>query len=291
MLAIDTPLTTLISEIKSKVPDVQVYEDEPKDPEGTWYVDIERGENSAVVQWRKRSGFGVSYGNNHFYGEGPEIVFDDLDGAIASLSSYFESSFSSKQKNDYPKLQDVANLENANCPSEQNDCRNLLQFFESCLSRRKTRSLADIFEGIVLRWLQARHSQELQVNLKQGDATSPQQVCVVLIVVKTPDIERSARFYSALGLQLHKHSHGQGPLHYTYEDSGHAFEIYPSQKHESTAPYVRIGFSVPSVDDLMTRAVQAGGTVKCLPMNSEWGRRAIIEDPDGHIVELTTSSG
>lgn len=120
---------------------------------------------------------------------------------------------------------------------------------------------------------------------------TPNRTCqaavrLVLTVIKVSELERSAKFYSALGLKLSKHSHGGGPVHYTYEESGHTFEIYPARDRETTATSVRIGFSVPSVDDLMDIVVRAGGTIRVLPKDSEWGRRAVVTDPDGHALEL-----
>jgi lactoylglutathione lyase len=51
-----------------------------------------------------------------------------------------------------------------------------------------------------------------------------------LVVIRSWDIERSARFYSALGLHLEKHRHGNGPEHFASEYEGSVFEIYPRQE-------------------------------------------------------------
>lgn len=52
---------------------------------------------------------------------------------------------------------------------------------------------------------------------------------------------------------------------------------------------VRLGFRVDSVDGLVPLLEAAGAEVVSAPHDSEWGRRAVIRDPDGHTVELVTS--
>jgi predicted enzyme related to lactoylglutathione lyase len=108
-----------------------------------------------------------------------------------------------------------------------------------------------------------------------------------LTVLRSPEIDRAARFYSSMGLLFSKHRHGSGPEHYTSCVNDFVFEIYPLGSGPSTTG-ARIGFSVDDVDSVVEMLQEAGGTLVSNPHDSEWGRRAVIKDPDGHTVELLT---
>ena len=100
---------------------------------------------------------------------------------------------------------------------------------------------------------------------------------------------RAAAFYSRLGLQFSQHRHGSGPEHFAAElPGGGAFELYPVSDGASTLG-TRIGFRVPSVDETVAALSDYAGAVVSPPRDSEWGRRAIVTDPDGHRVELVES--
>ena len=109
-----------------------------------------------------------------------------------------------------------------------------------------------------------------------------------LVVLRSPDIHRAAKFYSALGLLFTCHSHGSGPAHYTSDVSGLVFEIYPLTPKSGSTIGTRIGFVVDSVDELVPLVVEIGAQITTPPCNSEWGRRAVVKDLDGHSVELLT---
>jgi predicted enzyme related to lactoylglutathione lyase len=106
-----------------------------------------------------------------------------------------------------------------------------------------------------------------------------------LVVLRSTDMERSARFYRALGVQLAQEHHGSGPEHFAGQAGRVVFEIYPQGNGESTAK-TRIGFSVRSLAEVLSKLEQPGGSVVSNPQDTEWGRRAVIADPDGHRVEL-----
>lgn len=97
---------------------------------------------------------------------------------------------------------------------------------------------------------------------------------------------RAAGFYSRLGLQFRLHRHGSGPEHFAAELlGGGVFELYPVTDGASTLG-TRIGFRVPSVDDAVAALSDYPGALITPPRDSEWGRRAVVADPDGHRVEL-----
>ena len=62
------------------------------------------------------------------------------------------------------------------------------------------------------------------------------------------------------------------------------FEIYPATDGASTLG-TRVGFRVPSVDDTVAALSDYSGAIVVAPRDSEWGRRAVLVDPDGHKVE------
>ena len=108
-----------------------------------------------------------------------------------------------------------------------------------------------------------------------------------LIVLRSADIDRLASFYKAMGLVFEKHRHGKGPEHYSSETNGFVFEIYPLAKREPTTS-TRIGFSVDDVDSIVEMLTAEGGELVTAARDSEWGRRAVVKDPEGRTVELVT---
>ena len=113
-----------------------------------------------------------------------------------------------------------------------------------------------------------------------------------LVVIRSSDLDRAQHFYEALGLSFERHSHGKGPEHLAAElgPDGFVFEIYPANDKVGDTKGTRIGFRVGSIDNLINDLVTAGGKIAQDPHDSEWGRRAVVIDPDGHKVELLSST-
>ncbi len=96
-------------------------------------------------------------------------------------------------------------------------------------------------------------------------------------------------FYEqTLGLRFTLERHGDGPKHYQSVVDGVIFELYPLGVGRAPTASVRIGFSVDSIDELILRTQAAGGVIVSEPHDSEWGRRAVIRDLDGHTIELVS---
>lgn len=108
-----------------------------------------------------------------------------------------------------------------------------------------------------------------------------------LIVLRSSDIDRAAEFYSQMGMLFTKHRHGRGPEHYTSSINGFVFELYPLGDHPPTIG-TRIGFSVDDVDSIVPLLVEIGAELVSPVSDSQWGRRAVMKDFDGHVVELLT---
>lgn len=107
-----------------------------------------------------------------------------------------------------------------------------------------------------------------------------------LVVIRVPDIEQAHAFYSALGLTLKKHAHGQGPEHYATDAGPVVFEIYPQGATGGVTNATRLGFSVSDVTKAVTKLSKLGAKIVSAPKESPWGLRAVIKDPFGHKVEL-----
>ena len=109
-----------------------------------------------------------------------------------------------------------------------------------------------------------------------------------LLVIRSPDIDRAVTFYQAIGILFERHSHGKGPEHYASETCGFVFEIYPQRDELKTTTNTRIGFNVDSVDGCLDLLAKLNVDVVSPAKDSEWGRRAVVRDFDGHTVELVT---
>jgi lactoylglutathione lyase len=108
-----------------------------------------------------------------------------------------------------------------------------------------------------------------------------------LVVIRTADSDKSARFYELLGLRFQKHRHGTGPEHLACEMGAAVFEIYSRKDESDSTSAVRLGFKVAKLDAVVAGLQEIGVTVVSPPKDSPWGRRAVVDDPDGHRVELT----
>jgi catechol 2,3-dioxygenase-like lactoylglutathione lyase family enzyme len=104
-----------------------------------------------------------------------------------------------------------------------------------------------------------------------------------LVVLRVSDIEASARFYSALGIDFVREHHGKGPEHLSGVAGSTLLEIYPAEEGQTTSA-VRLGFVVSSIDKALDAMVKNRGVVVSIPQNSPWGIRAVV--PDGHKIEL-----
>jgi lactoylglutathione lyase len=111
-------------------------------------------------------------------------------------------------------------------------------------------------------------------------------VALNLVVLRSTDMARAVEFYSRLGLSFARHQHGSGPEHYAAELGGGVFELYPQSPGGPSTLGTRIGFSVPSLDAAIAALSDYSAAIISPPKDSEWGRRAVVADPDGHRVEL-----
>jgi lactoylglutathione lyase len=115
------------------------------------------------------------------------------------------------------------------------------------------------------------------------------KITLNLVVLRSSNIARASAFYARLGLVFTLHRHGKGAEHFAAELPGGVFELYAQTAESLSTLGTRIGFAVPSVDAVIAALSDYPGAVVSSPKDSEWGRRAVIADPDGHRVELIES--
>jgi len=105
-------------------------------------------------------------------------------------------------------------------------------------------------------------------------------VKISLLVIRCQDIEASKSFYQLLGLSFVKEKHGNGPVHYSCEQDGFVFELYPN-KGEPSQDNNRLGFKVSNLASIIqnisvTNSYEfAGNTIY------------VLTDPDGRKVEIS----
>ena len=109
-----------------------------------------------------------------------------------------------------------------------------------------------------------------------------------LLVIRSPNIDRAVTFYQQMGMLFGRHTHGKGPEHYASDICGFVFEIYPQRNSDDVTTNTRIGFNVDDVDSVIEMLREIGATIVTEPNDTEWGRRAVVRDFDGHTVELVT---
>jgi len=111
-----------------------------------------------------------------------------------------------------------------------------------------------------------------------------------LVVIRARDIEKLASFYSALGFNFIRHSHGKGPAHLSSTLGGTVFEIYPASSPQEDTTSTRLGFSVPSLPNTLRQLKSLNALILSEPLDTPFGRRAVVKDFEGHKVELYEKS-
>ncbi|WP_283435703.1 VOC family protein [Neorhodopirellula lusitana] len=107
-------------------------------------------------------------------------------------------------------------------------------------------------------------------------------------MIRSPDIDRAVRFYQQMGMLFDRHSHGKGPEHFASDICGFVFEIYPQRDVNDVTTNTRIGFNVDDVNGVIDLLREIDAAIVTEPTDTEWGRRAVVKDLDGHTVELVT---
>ncbi len=101
-----------------------------------------------------------------------------------------------------------------------------------------------------------------------------------LLVLRCKELDQSRQFYELLGFSFVREKHGGGPLHYSSQDAGFVFELYPLAESEQV-DNSRLGFSVGNIRQVLSQVEVVG--------QHELGDRQVyvVRDPDGRKVELS----
>lgn len=108
-----------------------------------------------------------------------------------------------------------------------------------------------------------------------------------LIVLKVKDIELTAQFYAALGIQFQAEQHGTGPVHYSAMLGDTVLEIYPAGSDADVTTNIRLGFTVQCLRQTIELLKRLSIHIKAEPKQTSWGFRAVVTNNDGHVIELT----
>ncbi|MFG2908194.1 VOC family protein [Kitasatospora sp. NPDC048286] len=130
---------------------------------------------------------------------------------------------------------------------------------------------------------------------RTGQGTFPARISIVTLGVT--DLDRSARFYEALGW---KRSAASSPEIVWFRTADSALGLFPTEELAADAglpvtgePSFRgvtlaVNLESPAlVDAALRTAVEAGAVVVKPPVPTDWGGYSgYFEDPDGHLWEL-----
>lgn len=121
-------------------------------------------------------------------------------------------------------------------------------------------------------------------------ALSASKFRVNALVLYCADIEQSRRFYVELGCPLEREQHDDGPVHYACDVGGVHIALYSGSASRALGRTeggaAQLGFAVTRLDELVRRLVKLGVNVVRPAESVPWGRRAVVEDPDGRPIEL-----
>jgi catechol 2,3-dioxygenase-like lactoylglutathione lyase family enzyme len=104
------------------------------------------------------------------------------------------------------------------------------------------------------------------------------------VVLRVPDLERSANFYRALGLELTEEKHGEGPVHYSFPLAADVVcELYPLRAGSlAPVPGIRLGFAVLNPDAVRAELARSGYSVS----DGHTPGAFVVVDPSGTQVEI-----
>ena len=145
-------------------------------------------------------------------------------------------------------------------------------------------------EGILL-----NPSDRINLILRKEINMKPNLYIVTLAV---DDLARALAFYQD-GIGLGRSTHGGD--HILFELQGELtlvlflrseFNKFAGQDNDSrTNSSISLSYQAENkqeVDDLLQKAVHAGGTIPSQPQTYNWGYHGYFKDPDGHLWEIVT---
>ena len=107
-----------------------------------------------------------------------------------------------------------------------------------------------------------------------------------LLVLRAQDPQNLAEFYELLGLRFLPEKHGAGAPHMACDTGAGVVEIYPCTATQTSTRSARLGFTVDDLDGRCAAVRASQGRLVRAPHATSWGRRATVQDPEGHVVDL-----
>lgn len=108
---------------------------------------------------------------------------------------------------------------------------------------------------------------------------------LALIVLYSQKKEELRCFYEKIGLEFIEERHGKGEYRYSAAIGETTLEIYPLPPNVKITA-IRLGFSLRNMEELLHKLSREGVRIASFPKATPWGKRAVIEDPEGRMVEL-----
>jgi lactoylglutathione lyase len=127
-------------------------------------------------------------------------------------------------------------------------------------------------------------------NLRRSVSNYGRTMRISSLVLYAIDVTATAEFYRQLGVEFHP----AGPGRLVADVGGCRFAISPASSGDTArqggAGTAMPGLDVRSVDTVIGRVITGGGTVLRAAETLDWGRRAVLSDPDGRAVEIIERS-
>ncbi len=112
------------------------------------------------------------------------------------------------------------------------------------------------------------------------------------LILFSANYRATVDFYRELGLPLGSESHDSGPEHFACDIGDVHFAIFDvSDSTPASLPYRSggssyHGFRITDLNALVGRLRAAGRPIRQEADKFPWGARALVDDPDGRVVEL-----
>ena len=114
----------------------------------------------------------------------------------------------------------------------------------------------------------------------------PSTPALNLLVMRSKVPAQTVEFYEFLGLRFQEEQHGKGPVHWATQGDGVVIEIYPARSPDEADRGTRLGFELDDIKLVFASLQDQGAKIMSDLKQTQWGLRAVINDPDGRSVEL-----
>lgn len=110
------------------------------------------------------------------------------------------------------------------------------------------------------------------------------------ITINTSHLQSMLEFYGIVGFQFKASKVDKGSEIYRATHNGLEFSLYAvNELRSSPVPVIQLEFNVASVDVTYSSLLKVPGVLGILdPREISGGRKAILLDPDGNSIELTS---